>query len=454
MAVLTVSQINRYISFKLKEDRNLQGIMVKGEVSNFTNHYRTGHWYFTLKDGESSIKAIMFASAASRVRFEIEDGMSVIVSGSVSVFERDGIYQLYVNDVQPDGAGAAFIAIEQLKLKLSKQGLFDETNKRQLPVLPQKIGIVTSKSGAALQDVINILSRRYPVGELHIFNAIVQGENAPDSICKGISDAEKVGCDVVIVGRGGGSIEDLSAFNNEKIAYAIYNCKVPIISAVGHETDFTIADLVADMRAPTPSAAAELVAPSIEKLNEDIEKLKKRTDFALKSTFDKKSEMLVSLQNRLSKFSPENRLKLSEEKFINLENRLNNAVSRKISKCEFELNAKIMSLENLSPVKVLNRGYSLIYCDNKLINSSQQIKVDDVDGSSCRGTGLCLRGNHEERNKVQACAFAGVAILLATRRNDCRATGCGPHGCRRRQDALQGDYKGRNAMQAHGTIRF
>lgn len=377
MAVLTVSQINRYISFKIKEDRNLQGIMVKGEVSNFTNHYRTGHWYFTLKDGESAIKAVMFASAASRMKFEIEDGMAVIVSGSVSVFERDGAYQLYVNDIQPDGAGAAFIAVEQLKLKLSKQGLFDTAHKRELPVLPRKIGIVTSRSGAALQDVINILSRRYTIGELHIFNAIVQGESAPDSICKGILNAENAGCDVVIVGRGGGSNEDLSAFNTEKVAYAIYNCKAPVISAVGHETDFTIADLVADLRAPTPSAAAELAAPSILQLEERIIQLKKRAKIALKSSFESKSDMLLNLHNRLLKFSPENRLMINEEKLNSLQNRLNNAVSRKISKCESELSSKIISLENLSPIKVLMRGYSLIYCDDKLVSSAEQLKIDD-----------------------------------------------------------------------------
>lgn len=377
MAVLTVSQINRYISFKIKEDRNLQGIMVKGEVSNFTNHYRTGHWYFTLKDGESAIKAVMFASAASRMKFEIEDGMAVIVSGSVSVFERDGAYQLYVNDIQPDGAGAAFIAIEQLKLKLSKQGLFDTAHKRELPFLPRKIGIVTSRSGAALQDVINILSRRYTIGELHIFNAIVQGESAPDSICKGILNAENAGCDVVIVGRGGGSNEDLSAFNTEKVAYAIYNCKAPVISAVGHETDFTIADLVADLRAPTPSAAAELAAPSILQLEERIIQLEKRAKIALKSSFESKSDMLLNLHNRLLKFSPENRLMINEEKLNSLQNRLNNAVSRKISKCESELSSKIISLENLSPIKVLMRGYSLIYCDDKLVSSAEQIQIDD-----------------------------------------------------------------------------
>ena len=351
MAVLTVAQINRYIGFKIKEDRNLQGIMVKGEISNFTNHYRSGHLYFTLKDGEAAIKAVMFATAASRLKFRVEDGMSVIVSASVAVYERDGVYQLYVTDIQPDGAGAVFIAIEQLKEKLSKLGIFDTAHKRQLPLFPKKIGVVTSKSGAALRDIINVLSRRYPIGELYTVNALVQGENAPDSICRGILAAENAGCDVVIVGRGGGSIEDLNAFNTEKVAYAIYNCKVPVISAVGHETDFTIADLAADLRAPTPSAAAELAAPS--------------------------TEQLIGLNGRLLKFSPENRLKINEQKLTLLENRLRNAVLSKLNRCEAKLQEKMTALDGLSPVKVLARGYSLVYKEDKLINDASQAEKGD-----------------------------------------------------------------------------
>lgn len=377
MAVLTVAQINRYISFKIKEDRNLQGIMVKGEISNFTVHYRSGHLYFTLKDGEAAIKAVMFSSAASRLKFNVENGMSVIVSASVAVYERDGVYQLYVTDIQPDGTGAVYIAVEQLKAKLSKLGIFDNAHKRPLPVFPKKIGVVTSKSGAALKDIINVLSRRYPIGELYIVNALVQGENAPDSICRGILEAEKAECDVVIVGRGGGSIEDLSAFNSEKVAYAIYNCKAPVVSAVGHETDYTIADLAADLRAPTPSAAAELVSLSSEQLLEKTKMLEKRLENAVYKLFDGKSEQLIALNSRLLKFSPENNLKINNQKLCMLEKGLKNAITARLRNCEALLNSKMTALDVLSPVKVLSRGYSLVYNEEKLINNSSQATIGD-----------------------------------------------------------------------------
>lgn len=377
MAVLTVAQINRYISFKIKEDRNLQGIMVKGEISNFTVHYRSGHLYFTLKDGEAAIKAVMFSSAASRLKFNVENGMSVIVSASVAVYERDGVYQLYVTDIQPDGTGAVYIAVEQLKAKLSKLGIFDNAHKRPLPVFPKKIGVVTSKSGAALKDIINVLSRRYPIGELYIVNALVQGENAPDSICRGILEAEKAECDVVIVGRGGGSIEDLSAFNSEKVAYAIYNCKAPVVSAVGHETDYTIADLAADLRAPTPSAAAELVSLSSEQLLEKTKMLEKRLENVVYKLFDGKSEQLIALNSRLLKFSPENNLKINNQKLCMLEKGLKNAITARLRNCEALLNSKMTALDVLSPVKVLSRGYSLVYNEEKLINNASQATIGD-----------------------------------------------------------------------------
>lgn len=377
MAVLTVTQINRYISFKLKEDRNIQSIMVQGEISNFTNHYRTGHLYFTLKDGESSIKAVMFASAASRLKFVPEDGMSVIISGSVSVFERDGVYQLYVNDIQPYGAGAEYIAIEQLKAKLAKEGIFDNAHKRQLPVMPSKIGVVTSKSGAALRDVVNILSRRYPIGELLIVNALVQGSSAADSVCKGIMKAELAGCDVIIVGRGGGSAEDLSAFNSEKVARAVYNSNVPIISAVGHETDYSLADLAADMRAPTPSAAAELVAPSVDILSSRIDSLMNRAENAALKMIDDYTDRLVSLNSSIMRFSPENRLKLSSEKLDALEKRLQNSASSSFERRKSKLDQLIRTLDSLSPLKVLSRGYSLVYSGQKLINDASMLKNDD-----------------------------------------------------------------------------
>ncbi|MBQ8298199.1 MAG: exodeoxyribonuclease VII large subunit [Ruminococcus sp.] len=378
MPVLTVTQINRYISFKLKEDKNIQGIMVRGEISNFTEHYRSGHLYFTLKDKESAVKAVMFASAASRLKFRPEDGMAVIVSGSISVFERDGVYQLYVNDIQPDGAGAASVALEQLKAKLAKEGIFDTAHKRPLPVMPKKIGAVTSLSGAAVRDIINVLSRRYPIGELYAVNALVQGENAPDSICRGILSAESAGCDVIIVGRGGGSSEDLRAFNTEKVAYAIYNCRVPVISAVGHETDFTIADLAADMRAPTPSAAAELAAPSVEHLAEKLGILKRRMKNAALAATDRAADRYIALNSRIMAQSPENRLRLGGERLDSLEKRTCLAFEKYMTKQESLLSEKLARLDSLSPLKVLSRGYSLVYSGDQLINSNEKLKTGDI----------------------------------------------------------------------------
>lgn len=377
MPVLTVTQINKYIGFSLKGDKNLQGIMVKGEISNFVRHFRSGHMYFTLKDSESAIKAVMFSSAASRLKFLPEDGMAVIVSGSVSVYEKDGVYQLYVNDIVPEGTGKAGAALEQLKKKLAKEGIFDSVHKRSLPEMPAKIGVVTSLSGAAVRDIINVLTRRYPIGEIYAVNALVQGNEAPESICRGILKAEAAGCDVIIVGRGGGSSEDLSAFNTEKVAYGIYNCKVPVISAVGHEVDFTIADLAADMRAPTPSAAAELSAPSVESLLERINSLGKRVEKSALSAVRTAEDKLNALNLALSAQSPANHLRLNEEKLISLEKRSKTAFEGFCSRLDSELVEKIARLDSLSPLKVLARGYSLVYSGDTLINSSENLECGD-----------------------------------------------------------------------------
>ena len=377
MPVITVSQVNKYIGFILKGDKNMQGVMVKGEISNYVRHYKSGHVYFTLKDSASALKSVMFASAASRLKFEPEDGMSVIVSGSVGVYEAGGVYQLYANDIIPAGAGAESVALEQLKKKLAKEGIFDEAHKRPLPVMPKKIGAVTSLSGAAVRDIINVLTRRYPIGEIYAVNAVVQGEAAADSVCRGILTAEAAGCDVIIVGRGGGSAEDLSAFNSEKIAYAIYNCKVPVISAVGHETDFTIADLAADMRAPTPSAAAELSAPSVDSLYEKIDILERRAQTAAASALECASQRFGDLSKRALAQSPENRLALTGQRLEMLSQHSKAAFERCIERKEAELSRQISKLEGLSPLKVLSRGYSLVYKGDSLISSSEQITEGD-----------------------------------------------------------------------------
>ena len=377
MPVITVSQINRYIGSILKNDRNIQGVMVRGEICDYVRHFRSGHAYFSLKDSESSLKAVMFSSAASRLKFTPEDGMSVVVSGSIGVYERDGAYQLYVNDIIPEGAGEAGAALEQLKKKLAKEGIFDTAHKRNIPPMPKKIGAVTSLSGAAVRDIINVLSRRYPIGEIYAVNALVQGDGAADSICRGILRAESAGCDVIIVGRGGGSSEDLSAFNTEKVAYAIYNCKVPVISAVGHETDFTIADLAADLRAPTPSAAAELSAPDITSLYEKIGIYERRAERAVYSILDKTSDRFIALNARLSAQSPKNRLRLTAEKLTGLDKRREAAFLRYLQRLGSQLGEKAAKLDSLSPLKVLSRGYALVYKEDKLRSSSEKLEKGD-----------------------------------------------------------------------------
>ena len=378
MPVITVTQINKYIGSVLKNDRNLQGIMVRGEISDYVRHFRSGHVYFTLKDSESAVKAVMFASAASRLKFEPGDGMSVIVSGSIGVYERDGAYQLYVNDIIPEGAGAAGAALEQLKKKLQKEGIFDTAHKRSIPAMPGKIGAVTSLSGAAVRDIINVLSRRYPLGEVYAVNAKVQGEGAAESVCRGILRAEAAGCDVIIIGRGGGSDDDLSAFNTEKVAYAIYNCKVPVISAVGHETDFTIADLAADLRAPTPSAAAELAAPDAALIYEKLSLLERRAGRAAQALLDKATDRFIALNARLSALSPDKRLSINAERLDAYGKRLVAAYLRYLDRLEHRLSENTARLDSLSPLKVLSRGYSLVYKGEKLLSSSKSISRGDT----------------------------------------------------------------------------
>lgn len=373
MPVITVTQVNKYIASKLKGDRVLQGIMVKGEISNFVCHYKSGHCYFSLKDKESSVKAVMFASAAARLKFQPADGMEAVVSGSISVYERDGVYQLYVTDIIPEGAGKESLALEQLKKKLAAEGIFSAEHKRPLPYMPKKIGAVTSLSGAAVRDIINVLTRRYPLCELYAVNTVVQGENAPMSICSGILKAEEAGCDVIIVGRGGGSSEDLSAFNTEAVARAVYGCKVPIISAVGHEVDFTVADLAADMRAPTPSAAAELAVPDIRQLADAVVSYENRCQKACAAVVEKRFSEFSALSARLAAGSPENRLKLMEEKLDALEKRAETAVMRSIDRYGARLSETAARLDSLSPLKVMARGYSLVYSGEELVRSSADI---------------------------------------------------------------------------------
>ena len=377
MLILSVTQINRYISFKFKDDKKLSGVMIKGEISNFTAH-RSGHFYLTLKDKESSIKAVMFKSHAVNVKFMPENGMNVIAMGNISVFERDGIYQVYVTDIVPDGIGSVYVASEQLKAKLQKEGIFDQSAKRPIPQMPVKIGVVTSKTGAALQDIINILSRRYPIGELVLVPALVQGEGAADSISKALIQAGKFDCDVIILARGGGSLEDLTPFNTEKVAYAVYNSSVPIISAVGHETDVTIADLAADLRAPTPSAAAEVVSVSKEQLNGNLNYYNEKLKNLIRIKLNNAEASLERLTERLIRFSPQFKIENNIRKFDDLQKRLDFAFIKIISDYENKYISRISQMEALSPIKVLKRGYSLIYKNSNIISNISKLECGDI----------------------------------------------------------------------------
>lgn len=376
MLILSVSQINRYISFKLKEDKKLSGVMIRGEISNFTAH-RSGHFYFTLKDNESAIKAVMFRSNAQKVKFMPQDGMNVIAMGSISVFERDGVYQIYVTDIIPDGVGSVYIANQQLREKLRKEGIFDESAKRPVPQLPKKIGAVTSETGAALQDIINVLSRRYPVCELMVFNTLVQGTDAADSISRSMMNAAKADCDVIILARGGGSLEDLSAFNTEKVAYAIYNSSVPVISAVGHETDVTIADLAADLRAPTPSAAAEMVSLSAEQIYGNIKYYDEKLKGLIETCLNNLNAQLEKTNERLLRFSPDQKIEKSILKYGELTKRLDKAYEKIISEKENEFISSVSKLEAMSPVSVLMRGYSLVYKNNRIVSRTSELTEND-----------------------------------------------------------------------------
>lgn len=377
--ILTVSQLNRYLKFLLDENQLLKRLTVQGEISNFTNHVRSGHFYFTLKDAGGAIRCVMFKSYAQKLRFEPENGMKVLLTGSVRFFERDGNCQFYCEQMEPDGIGALALAFEQLKDKLEKEGLFAPERKKPLPPFPKRIGVVTSKTGAALQDIINILSRRYPIGTLTLIPALVQGEEAPLSLCQGIVLAQtQPDIDLLIVGRGGGSLEDLWAFNDEQVARAIADCTIPVISAVGHEVDFTIADFVADLRAPTPSAAAELAVPDLSGLELTLTQEKEQLYELLMRQIDRMETQFLSLEKRLESVSPVQRVVLGQEQLEKLSLRLENRIHQQYTEKEKNYLTAVGMLEALNPLKVLTRGYSITYKEEKIVNRKEQVTEGDI----------------------------------------------------------------------------
>ncbi len=373
---ITVSQLNRYIKAVLSEDVHLKSICLKGEISNFTDHKKTGHFYFTLKDTTSAVRAVMFRGYASKVRFIPENGMNVIVTGSVQVFERDGAYQIYCETMEPDGIGALYLAFEQLKEKLAREGLFDPAHKKQIPAMPMKIGVLTAKTGAALQDIINILGRRYPLATLVLVPTLVQGENAPQSIISSLRlIQQRDDIDVIILGRGGGSIEDLWAFNSEDVAREIYQCRIPVISAVGHEIDYTIADFVADLRAPTPSAAAELVAPDLGIVSQGLDNTNNLMYNYTVNLMQSKFQKLKELAGRLKLMSPSLSVTNSCNALSHLEKRFAAAFRSGVEEKDKRLQNAVEVLDALSPLKVLTRGYSITFDQERILTSVSEIET-------------------------------------------------------------------------------
>lgn len=377
--ILTVSQLNLYAKSLLEQDINLNNVFVSGEISNFTDHYRSGHLYMSIKGNSASVSAVMFAGNASRLKFRPENGMSVIVRGRVSIYERDGRFQLYIDDMQPDGIGALALAFEQTKEKLAKAGLFATEHKKQIPEIPQKIGIISSPTGAAVQDVLNVLSRRFPMAEVIFAGVQVQGDSAAPTIINAIEDFNTyTNVDTIIIARGGGSAEDLWPFNDEKLAYTIYNSQIPIISGVGHETDFTICDFVADLRAPTPSAAAELAVPDAKEQKYYICSLKASLVNAaevkireLEYNFEKLAKSSV-LQN------PEKIIENSEMYLDILTARINDSFNNTVTERSSDFAMICSRLDALSPLKVLSRGYSIVKKDENIIKNSNDISVGDI----------------------------------------------------------------------------
>ena len=377
---LTVRQLNFYVRSLIEVDARLSGVCVSGELSNFKNHYQSGHMYFTLKDNDAQIKCVMFRSFASVLKFRPEDGMKVIIKGRVSLYEKDGSYQLYAEEMLPDGVGDIALAFEQIKEKLQKEGLFDDENKRPLPKFPKRIAVVTSRTGAAVRDIINILSRRWQMAEIVLCPVSVQGELAVPEMCAALEKIYSLsGIDLIIIGRGGGSIEDLWAFNSEELARKIYESPIPVISAVGHETDFTICDFVADLRAPTPSAAAELAVPDSGEMLEKIS----RYDNLLKSLLENRYKLAFSrfssvINSYYFKNPQEALIERKAQAVDRLGDSLAQAIKDRLEKAESGLKTASAKLDVLSPLKVLARGYAA---------------VSDRQGNSVTGVGGLKKGD-------------------------------------------------------------
>ena len=397
---ITISDLNRYIKAKFDIDSNLNNVYLKGEISNFKHHTR-GHFYFTLKDENSRLSAVMFNFNASKVGFEPEDGMKVLVSGRISVYEATGSYQIYVNTMEMDGIGNLYLEFEKLKKKLASEGLFNKEHKKPIPKYPKTIGIITAPTGAAIRDILSTIKRRYPIAKTILFPALVQGEGAKESVTRQLKKAQEYDLDVIICGRGGGSIEDLWCFNEEMVARAIYESKIPVISAVGHEIDFTIADFVADLRAPTPTGAAEMAVPNITDLNNLFNQLKIRATKAIQNKIDGTENRLKTLTSKQILKNPLSIYEIKEQRLDNLLDRLQLFIANKLKEDnlryhkiidnkllkeptkilenkEYQFNILLKTVTILNPMKLLDSGYSIVKNKNEVITSVKLVNVNDV----------------------------------------------------------------------------
>ncbi len=418
----SISALNRAIKNMFDSKPELSNVFIKGEISNFKHHSR-GHFYFTLKDENSRIAAVMFASNASKIKFEPEDGLKVLVSGRVTVYEQTGGYQIYVEQMDLDGIGNLYLEYEKLKKKLEEEGLFSLDHKRPIPKFPKRIGIITAPTGAAIRDILSTIKRRYPICETILFPALVQGVGAKESIVEQLNKAQEFDLDVIICGRGGGSIEDLWAFNEEIVARAIYASRIPVISAVGHEIDFTIADFVADLRAPTPTGAAEMAVPNLSDLKTLIEQYKIRMHENIKNIINYNSKRLESIRasyilknpialyevkeqkldtyidrlngymsNMLNEYkvrldniksnyvlnNPLATYEVKKERIVNLEKILNNLITNKINISKHRYEVMINKLDLLNPLNILSKGYSLVTIDGMVVKDTNDLKIEDT----------------------------------------------------------------------------
>ena len=378
-SVFSVSQVNEYVKQTIDRSEVLSNVWIRGEISNFKNQYSTGHLYLSLKDGDSMIKAVMFRSYAQKLRFMPRDGDKVIIHGKVSVYSARGEYQVYIDEMQPDGIGALAQAFERLKQKLMIEGLFDEAHKKPIPQNPKRVGVITSASGAAIHDILNVSGRRAAGVEIVIFPALVQGDTAPKSLCSGIRYFNNVSpVDVIIIGRGGGSIEDLWGFNDESLAREIFESNIPVVSAVGHETDYTICDFVSDMRAPTPSAAAELVFPNTAEQKGRLASMSGILEVKMQKKLRDMKYSVSSLSRELEMRSPLRMLKDKNMRVSLLAERLEGAIDKKLDSSKSKLEIYCARLCAQNPLLVLSKGYALIQNnENTVISSSRELSSGD-----------------------------------------------------------------------------